>query len=59
MRARIFDRITGLTLFGMDFTEQNKGNFERFLEANGFEYVKHRDVWVNKRQGYECVIYKD
>ena len=57
MRARVFDRVSGITLFGLDITEQKKGDFERFLAANGFEYVKHRDVFVNKR--YECIIYKD
>lgn len=59
MRARFYDIITGLVLFAADITENGEGTFAEYLEASGYEYVKHRDCWANKRQGVECTIWKD
>jgi hypothetical protein len=59
MRARFYNLITGLTLFSADITEQSKGNFAEYLEASGYEYVKHRDCWLKKKLGVECFIRED
>jgi hypothetical protein len=59
MRARFYNRETKLTLFSADITENSKGTFKTYLEASGYEYIKHRDCWVNKRLGLECIIWED
>jgi hypothetical protein len=59
MRARFYDIRTGLTLFGADITECDKGGFIKSLKAAGFEYIKHRDCWVDKKQSVECIIWQD
>lgn len=46
-------------MFGADITECDKGSFMKSLKAAGFEYIKHRDCWVDKKQGVECVIFED
>lgn len=59
MRARFYDTITGLTLFGADITENGEGTFAEYLEASGYEYVRNCDRWVNKKLGVECVIWEN
>lgn len=46
-------------MFSADITENGKGSFTEALEAAGFEYIKQRDCWVDKKQGVECVIFED
>lgn len=46
-------------MFTADITEQGKGNFAEYLKAGGYEYIKHSDCWVDKKQGFECVIFED
>lgn len=46
-------------MFSADITENGKGSFTEALEAAGFEYIKHRDCWLDKKQDVECIIFGD
>ena len=59
MRARFYDTTTRLALFAADITENGEGTFTEYLKASGYVYIKHRDGWVNKQLGIECVIWED
>ena len=58
MIAKIYDSNTRILMFELKVSEQEKGKFVQFLEAQGFTYVSHSDKWINKVRGHECTIWE-